>query len=115
MRITDYDYGRIVIDGREERRDLIVTRSGIHPSWWRREGHALALDDLGPALDEPAAVLVVGTGTAGNMRPEPDLAEALGARGIRMEAMPTREAVRRFNELAGLPDADVAAAFHLTC
>lgn len=115
MRIDDYEYGRIVIDGREERRDVILTRSGLHPNWWRKEGHALVLEDLGPVLEATPEVLVVGTGTGGNMRPAPGLAEALAGRGTRVEAMPTPDAVRRFNELVGLGDVDVAAALHLTC
>jgi hypothetical protein len=113
VRIEDYSYGRIVVDGREERRDVILTRSGLHPNWWRREGHRLSLEDLAPVLAEPPEVLVVGTGTAGNMRPDPGLVEALAERGIETEVMDTFAAVRRFNELLDLRD--VAAALHLTC
>jgi hypothetical protein len=111
--IEEYEYGRIVVDGREERRDLILTRSGIHPNWWRKDGHSLTLDDLETVLTEPPDVLVVGTGTSGNMRPVPGLEDALGSRGIEVEIMPTLDAVRRFNELLGVRN--VAAALHLTC
>jgi hypothetical protein len=115
MRIDEYEYGRIVIDGREQRRDVIVTPSGVHANWWREQGHSLAIDDLGPVLDDPPQVLVVGTGTAGNMRPRPGLREELTDRGIDLVAVRTDEAVRRFNELLGLGDVTVAAALHLTC
>lgn len=108
VRIDDYEYGRIVVDGREERHDVILTRSGVHPNWWRREGHALVLDDLELVLREKPALLIVGTGTAGNMQPGAGLAEELAARGIRLETMPTADAVRRFNELAGLPETRAA-------
>ncbi|MGH8935920.1 MAG: MTH938/NDUFAF3 family protein [Acidimicrobiia bacterium] len=115
MPIQDFEYGRIVIDGREEHRDLIITRSGLLPNWWRREGHLLVMEDLESILDEPPAVLVVGTGTTGNMRTAPGLVEELAARGVETEVMPTAQAVRRFNELLGLPEVDAAAALHLTC
>lgn len=115
MHIDEYEYGRIVIDGREERRDVILTRAGVRPDWWRREGHVLEIDDLGTVLANPPDVLVVGTGTAGNMRPEPGLAQALAGRGVALEVMPTAEAVRRVNELVGLGEVDWAAALHLTC
>lgn len=113
MTIEEYEYGRIVVDGREERRDLILTRSGIHPNWWRENGHSLTLDDLQAVLAEPPEILVVGTGTSGNMRPVPGLETELGSRGIQVEIMPTLEAVNRFNELLGVRN--VAAALHLTC
>lgn len=113
-RIDDYAFGRIVIDGREEQKDVILTRSGIHPNWWRDEGHTLVLDDLDEVLEASPEVLVVGTGAQGRMRPDPGLDDALAERGIRMEAMPTDRAVERANELFR-EGANAAAAFHLTC
>lgn len=115
VRIDHYEFGRIVIDGREERKDLILTRAGVHPHWWRREGHVLSLEDLDVALSGQPRILVVGTGAAGQMRPESGLAAALAAREVAMEAMPTTEAVERINELLGLGEVDWAAALHLTC
>lgn len=115
MRIDHYEFGRIVIDGREERNDLILTRAGVHPHWWRREGHVLSLEDLDVALSCQPRILVVGTGAASQMRPESGLAAALSAGDIAMEAMPTAEAVERINELLGLGEVNWAAALHLTC
>jgi hypothetical protein len=113
MPVTDYEYGRIVVDGREERRDVILTRSGVHPNWWRKDGHSLALGDLDVVLADPPEILVVGTGTSGNMRPGPGVLDDLKRRGIEVEVLDTFAAVRRFNELFGIRD--VAAALHLTC
>jgi hypothetical protein len=112
--VDAFEYGRIVIDGRVQHRDVIFTRSTLHPNWWRDDGHRLTLDDLGVVLEEQPDVLVVGTGTSGRMRPEPGLEQTLAERGIRMEAMPTDEAVRRVNELLA-KGTNAAAALHLTC
>lgn len=114
MKIEDYDFGRIVVDGREEDNDLIITRTTVYPDWWRDEGHELKLEDLEVVLEESPEVLVVGTGASGRMRPDPRLADALAERGIDMEAMPTDQAVRRANELFS-EGANAAAALHLTC
>ncbi len=114
MRIEDYAYGRIVVDGREEHRDLLLTRSGLHPNWWRREGHSLCLEDLDQVFADTPATLVLGTGTTGRMQPPADVLDQVRARGIDVEVMQTDDAVRRYNELVGL-DVDVAAALHLTC
>lgn len=115
MRIDHYEFGRIVIDGEEQRRDLILTSEGVHPNWWRGEGHVLSLTDLDAVLDAEPDVLVVGTGAQGRMRPEEGLEEALREQGIRMEALPTGDAVRRVHELVDLGDVDWSAALHLTC
>lgn len=114
MHIDDYAFGRIVVDGREETRDVILTPDGIHPNWWRDEGHALSLDDLEIVVESAPEVLVVGTGAQGQMRPDPGLEETLAQRGIRMEAMPTDQAVERANELFR-DGAKAAVTLHLTC
>jgi hypothetical protein len=51
-RIDHYEFGRIVVDGREETSDLIILPGRVVPSWWRRDGHALVLDDLVEVLEE---------------------------------------------------------------
>jgi hypothetical protein len=111
-RVDHYEFGRIVVDGREETNDLIILPDRMVGNWWRQEGHALVLDDLGEVLDELPSHLVVGTGADGRMRPDPDTIRQLRERGVTMEALPTGQAVRRFAELD--PDS-TAAAFHLTC
>jgi hypothetical protein len=111
-RIDHYEFGRIVIDGREETRDLIILPDRVVRDWWRQEGHALVVDDLGEVLDELATHLVVGTGAAGRMQPDPDMIQQLQDRGVTVEALPTSQAVRRFAER---DPASTAAALHLTC
>jgi hypothetical protein len=111
-RIDHYEFGRIVIDGREETRDLIILPDRVMRNWWRQEGHALVVDDLGEVFDELPAHLVVGTGANGRMQPDPDTIQQLQDRGVTVEALPTSQAVRRFGELN---PANTAAALHLTC
>jgi hypothetical protein len=103
-RIDHYEFGRIMIDGREETRDLIILPDRVVRNWWRRDGHALVLDDLGEVLDELPAHLVVW--------PDPDTIQQLQDRGVTVEALPTSQAVRRLGEL---DPARTAAALHLTC
>jgi hypothetical protein len=35
--LEDYSFGRIVVDGEEKTRDLIVTPDRVVTNWWRRE------------------------------------------------------------------------------
>jgi hypothetical protein len=111
-RIDHYEFGRILVDGREETKDLIVLPDRVVRNWWRRDGHALVLDDLVEVFDELPSHLVVGTGAEGRMRPDPDTILRLQQRGVTVEALPTAQAVRRFGEL---DPAGAAAALHLTC
>ncbi len=111
-RIDGYRFGHVIVDGQEETRDVIVLPGRVVRNWWRREGHALVLEDLDDVLEELPEHLVVGTGAAGRMRPDPKALGRLRELGIEVEAMPTAEAVRRYGEL----DAErTAAALHLTC
>ena len=111
-RIDHYDFGRIVVDGREETKDLIILPGRVVRNWWRRDGHGLVLDDLVDVLDELPPHLVVGTGADGRLLPDPDAIGQLRERGVTVEALPAGQAVRRFGEL---DPANTAAALHLTC
>jgi hypothetical protein len=111
-RIGDYSFGRIVVDGEEEARDVIVLPDRIVRNWWRLDGHRLVLEDLADVLDELPERLVVGTGAYGRMTPDPETLERLRVRGVEVEALPTAEAVRRYGEL---DPQRTAAALHLTC
>jgi hypothetical protein len=111
-RIDHYEFGRIVVDGRPETKDLIVLPDRVVRNWWRQDGHALVLDDLAEVLDVLPSHLVVGTGADGRMRPDPDTIQQLQDRGLTVEALPTSQAVRRFGELDPV---NTAAALHLTC
>jgi hypothetical protein len=111
-RISDYEFGHVVVDGEQHSRDVIVLPSRVVPDWWRQDGHSLMLDDLGDVLDELPERLIVGCGAHGRLRPNPSVLEALAERGIEVEAVPTDEAVRRYGQS---DPARTAAALHLTC
>jgi hypothetical protein len=91
---------------------VIVLPERVVRGWWRQEGHGLVLEDLDEVLDELPERLLVGTGAYGRMRPDPAALEALLARGVDVEVLPTAEAVRRYGEL---DPSRTAAALHLTC
>jgi hypothetical protein len=111
-RIEGYSFGRIVVDGEEQTCDVIVLPNRVVTNWWRANGHSLVLDDLDEVLEELPEHLLVGTGSYGQMQPEPQTLEQPRKRGVDVEVMPTGEAVQRFGEL---DPAHTAAALHLTC
>jgi hypothetical protein len=110
--IEQYSFGRMVVDGIEHRRDLIVMPDRVLANWWRRDGHSLAIEDLEDVIDELPERLVLGCGADGRLQPDPAVIEALRRRGVEVEALPTAEAVQRYGQL---DPARTAGAFHLTC
>jgi hypothetical protein len=110
--IDDYAFGRIVIDGHEHSRDVILLPNRVVGDWWRKDGHALVIEDLAEIIDDLPPILVVGSGAFGRMQPDPSTLEELERRGINVEVHSTGDAVDRYRELD--PRA-TAAALHLTC
>jgi hypothetical protein len=114
-RIEGYRPGRVVVDGVEHTRDVIVLPDRVVADWWRRDGHSLVLEDLDQVLDDLPERLIVGCGYAGRLEPDPGVVAALERRGTALEALPTDAAVARYRELAAANPAAIAAALHLTC
>ncbi|HKQ16907.1 MAG TPA: Mth938-like domain-containing protein [Solirubrobacterales bacterium] len=114
-RIESYSPGRIVVDGVEHHTDVIVLPDRVLGDWWRRDGHSLVIEDLDDVIEELPRRLVLGCGYAGRLRPDRSVLDALAERGVKVEALPTDQAVDRFEELEARDPAAVAAALHLTC
>jgi hypothetical protein len=113
MHIDSYDFGHIVIDGVSYRNDLLIWPGHIKADWWRQESHLLKTGDVTEALAAGPEVLVVGMGDPGRMQVDRGLTALLKDQGIDLVAVPTREAGRIINSLAG--KRRLAAALHLTC
>jgi hypothetical protein len=110
--LQDYSFGRIVVDGEEHERDVIVLPGRVVANWWRRDGHSLALEDLSEVEHDLPERLILGTGAYGQLRPPAAVLEELERRGIDVEVLHTDDAVRRYGEL---DERRTAAALHLTC
>jgi hypothetical protein len=114
MIIEDYRACRMTVDGEEYGHDLKIIDGRVKKEWWRKQDHKLDLGGLSDILSAGPEILVVGTGYAGHMRVEEPLRSALEQRGIRLVAIRTPEAVKRFNDITS-EGKNVAGAFHLTC
>jgi hypothetical protein len=110
--LTDFSYGRILVDGEEVRTDLIVLPGRVVKRWVRGCGHTLSYPDLAAVLGELPVLLIVGTGAVGNLKPDEHVIETLEARGMVVEVMPTAEAVERYSRCDPVT---TACALHLTC
>lgn len=116
IRIEKYDFGKIIINGERYERDVIVTSERVvEPSWWRREGHKLFLEDIREYVEEHRPeVVVVGTGYYGYMKVQEDVVKYMKEKEIDLIAVPTGTAVKLFNKYSE-EGKRVLGAFHLTC
>ncbi|KPJ51168.1 hypothetical protein AMJ40_00770 [candidate division TA06 bacterium DG_26] len=113
MRIDEYGFGRIVIDGKKYTTDVVIYPDRVDSSWWRKVGHELRVDDIEEAIRERPDVLIVGTGSPGLMKVLPDTRVRLRQEEIELIVMPTEQACHTFNEIVGAKK--VVACLHLTC
>ncbi|MBU7022876.1 MAG: hypothetical protein HXS40_01820 [Theionarchaea archaeon] len=108
--IEHYSFGRIVIDGKEYTSDVLIVGGKVH-SWWRKQGHRVAPEDLDVVVNASPETLVVGMGAYGAMKVPDKTEDYLRNKGIELIAEKTGDAVNTFDKLTGKK----AAAFHLTC
>lgn len=112
--IEEYEFGRIVVDGREYREDVIVHENGVEEGWWRKEGHRVSVDDLGKILQLNPEVVVFGTGAYGRMKVDNSVREFLRGRGIDVIEDESFSAIKIFESLLK-SGKRVVLAIHLTC
>ena len=114
MKISNYSFGHIEVDGLAYSSDVVITPEGVQDGWWRKQGHNLAIEDLDRVIAAKPDTLIVGSGYYGRMQVPAITRSFLTGRGIRLEVVQTPEAVEVFNKLQQ-KYARVVAALHLTC
>jgi len=121
-KIDSYEFGKMVIDGEEYTKDLIVYGDTIIENWRREKGHVLISDDLQPLWDLfgnkhfAFDALVLGMGRDGILKLSPDWKEwvKFDLWVHQIDFLPTQDAVELYNKRLENGE-KVAGAFHLTC
>jgi hypothetical protein len=114
MHIDGYAYGKMTVDGRVYKKDLIIFPENIRSDWWRKRGHSLAVEDLKDIIEFHPDTLIVGTGESAMLRIPRPVREELKNRKIGLIEKDTARASAIFN-LKIKQGKRIAAAFHLTC
>jgi len=112
--ITEFSFGRIVIEGQIYTNDIKIVDGKLVPDWWRQKGHTVEIYDVQDILDSKSKILVIGQGQPGYMKITDSLREHLEKSNIELIEEPTREAIQSFNRLSkkGSP---VSGGFHVSC
>lgn len=108
--IDSYEFGKIVIDGKEYDHDVIISSDGVD-SWWRKESHSVVVEDVKDAIKKKPKTIIFGTGDPGDMKVPENTKQELEKLGIEVIVEPTKKACETFNKLSG----QAIAALHLTC
>lgn len=112
--IESYSFGRMVVDGRNFTKDVLIYPDGsILSPWWRISGHRLEMADIEKLIGMHPEVIVAGTGASGLMQPAAELVDALAEQNIEFIVLPTSKALEVFNDQAGKKP--TGGCFHLTC
>ena len=110
--IDDYDFGRIVINGKQYTNDVRLVEGKVMPNWWRKEGHLLSLQDIRDLLQTSPKTIIVGRGHSSQMIVDESVRRHCRENKIELIELPTSEAVKKYNELEG---PGIIGLFHLTC
>lgn len=112
--ITEFSFGRIVVEGQIYHQDIKIVKGKLVPDWWRQSGHSVEIEDVQDILDSESEFLVIGKGQPGYMKITDALRGLLKKNNIQLIEEPTRQAIRIFNRLykEGNP---VAGGFHVGC
>ena len=118
VKIDGMGFGWIMVDGKKYRHDVVIFPSGKVK---RRKGgflmfgsHSFKRREFEELCIEKADVLVVGTGTDGVAKISEEAKDFLEKAKVKLIALPSLEAVKKFNELVERGK-KVGAIIHVTC
>ena len=111
--IERYTFGNITINGHSYTSDLILFPHRISASWWRKDRHNCSFQDLQEAIDFKPNALIIGTGSKGTMKVDPEVVRFFEHNNMILIEKPTDVAVNIFNKF-NIDSIRVVAALHLT-
>jgi hypothetical protein len=111
--IDSYEFGRIVVSGKQYDSDIIIFPDFIKENWWRKSGHSVHIEDLEEAIAINPEVIVIGTGYYGRVKVLKETMNYVESKGIQLIIENTLKATATYNKLSQVKKA--VAALHLTC
>jgi hypothetical protein len=112
--ITDFSFGKIVVNGKRYTNDIKIVRGQVISDWWRKSGHRVEVEDIADILESGPDTLIIGKGSPGLMKTSHHLRESLESRNIVLIEKKTSNAIEVFNNLFE-EGRNVAAGFHISC
>ena len=112
MKIEDYSFGKMKVDGQEFEDDLILDdREGEISIWVREEGHDVFESDLDRLKEKSPKTVIIGIGNSGQMEVSDEAKRFIENKGAKLIIEETPKAVKKYNKTKG----SKIGMFHLTC
>ncbi len=112
--ITDFSFGKIVVNGKTYSDDIKIVRGKVISDWWRKRGHRVDVEDVADILESRPDIVVIGKGSPGLMKSSSSLRDYLNVNNVELIEKKTAKAIEVFNKLYQ-EGRQVAAGFHITC
>lgn len=119
--IEEYNFGSIIIDGKEYTHDVEVRWTDEILPWQREESHVIDVEDVAKAIEQNPETIVIGIGESGQAQVTNEARQLIKSRGIELIVDLTDQATKTFNiikedsfEEKGRQE-KVIGLFHLTC
>jgi hypothetical protein len=97
--ITDFAFGKIVVNGKTYSDDIKIVRAQVISGWWRKSGHRVDVEDIADILESGPDIVVIGKGSPGLMKTSAHLRESMVANNIVLIEKKTAKAIEVFNKL----------------
>ncbi|MFH1367360.1 MAG: Mth938-like domain-containing protein [Patescibacteria group bacterium] len=111
--IDNYEFGRILICGREYQKDVWVGMKGVS-DWKRSQGHAVYVDDVKGTVKEQPEIVIIGNGADSIMQVSQEVHEFFKDKKISLLIKDSAAACEEYNRLKQ-QGKRVIALIHLTC
>ena len=112
--IESYSFGSMTISGKRYTSDLKIINGQVHPDWWRKTGHSVAVDEVTDILNAKPDYLIIGSGKFGLMKVSDRLRKHLSECGIQIIVESSKTAMKTYNQMYA-DGKNIAGAFHLSC
>ncbi len=116
--IESTEFGSITIEGAVSDHDVIIRLNGQVEKRKKKPSkvvygtsHIISLEEARHVYENGAERLLIGTGQQGRVKLSDEAADYFAEKGCQVELLPTRQAIRVWNEAAGA----VVGLFHITC
>lgn len=117
-RVNSFKFGTIVVDDKKYSRDVFLYPDGRikkrKGGFWKFGSHAIKREEIEELVNSTPYIIIVGNGTDGKAKLNPDADALLNASGVESVIIPSQEAVDKFNELS-TQGRHPAALIHITC
>ena len=97
--IDSFEFERVVIQGEEYNSDILISPDGYISKWDREEEHTIKLVDIEGVLTHRPDLIVIGTGTIGNLKLTEDVEPFLGEKNIEVIAYKSEKAIDMYRQL----------------